>query len=102
MNGPRPASRRCKPRCEPIHRRTSRMIELNISVGATIERAREAAGLSKNELGALAGAKGEFLGRIERGDAPCPLHVLVGIADALDTTLDALVPVNIDGEEIGG
>ena len=63
------------------------------TVGDTIRVAREAAGLSIVQLAANAGITDTAVRHAEDGQT-CSLHVLAKLAHELDTTLDALVPLD--------
>jgi DNA-binding XRE family transcriptional regulator len=67
-------------------------IELYASVGRAIREHRTRAGLLGEHVAARIGVGSGTLHGIESG-APCPLHVLVKLADVFDCTLDDLVPV---------
>ena len=76
-------------------------VQLNSDVGRAIREQREAAGFTQVELAGMARTTGANLGRIEAGDIPCPIHILVGVAEAVDCSIDELVPVTVfDREEI--
>lgn len=61
-------------------------------VGESIRAARLEAGKSVRVFAELVGISANTLERIEDGITPCPLYVLAQIAEALDVTLDELVP----------
>lgn len=62
-----------------------------LSVGATIRAARQSAGLSETELAKRARIAHSTVNNAEMGST-CSLLVITKIAEALDCTLDALVP----------
>jgi DNA-binding XRE family transcriptional regulator len=64
-------------------------------VGLAIRDARVAAGMTGRELAAAAGMTSHVLSNVERGHVPCSMWVASRIAEALDTTIDALAPVMI-------
>jgi len=61
-------------------------------VGESIRAARLEAGKSVRVFAELVGISANTLERIEQGITPCPLYTLACIAEALDVTLDELVP----------
>jgi transcriptional regulator with XRE-family HTH domain len=71
-------------------------IRLYTAIGETIRKRREEAGASRTKLAARIGVSDAMLDRIEEGITPCPIHVLVRLADAFDCSLDSLVPVLTD------
>lgn len=77
---------------EPRHPEADR-VRLHATVGRTIRLKRAAAGISLRMLAPLVGVSTNYLDKIEEGQSPCPLHVLVRLADVFDCTLDDLVPV---------
>jgi len=68
-------------------------------VGRCIRQARNAAGLSLSEMSKRLGCTPTHLQRVELADTACALHLLVAIADELDTTLDDLCPVQMTDRE---
>lgn len=62
------------------------------TIGDAIRTARRTAGLSQDGLGKLAGLSQSSVIQAENGNA-CTAFTLAKIAHALDTTLDALVPL---------
>jgi DNA-binding XRE family transcriptional regulator len=62
------------------------------TVGKTVRDARESAGVAQGELAKRAGVASSTLFAVEDGRT-CSLLCLTKIANALDTTLDALVPL---------
>ena len=69
---------------------------LHEDVGRAMRTAREAAGMSQRELAACCDTTQNSIAAVERGERTCSLFLLVAVADALDTTLDALVPISVD------
>jgi transcriptional regulator with XRE-family HTH domain len=69
-------------------------IALYTAVGRELQRRREAAGITLADLAKRTGASTSQLSNAENG-GPCPLWMLVAIAEAYDVTLDDLVPVVI-------
>lgn len=69
---------------------------LHTDVGRAMREAREAAGLSQAKLASLCDTSQNSIAAVERGERTCSLFLLVCVADALDTTLDALVPITVD------
>ncbi len=67
-------------------------IAFNAKVGVTLKAARMKSGASLRVLAGRVGVSSGTLDRIEEGITPCPLYVLAQIAEALDVTLDELVP----------
>ena len=63
-----------------------------LTVGESIRAAREAAGLTKVDLARVARLPVSAIRNAESGES-CQLHVLALIAEALDCTLDDLVPL---------
>jgi transcriptional regulator with XRE-family HTH domain len=61
------------------------------TVGLTLRRLREEAGLSRTQLGAAIGLTDQSVAGYERGLRPPPFAVLVRIASALGTTVAELV-----------
>lgn len=74
-------------------------LTLNGDVGRAIRTTREAQGHSQNWLARECDSTQTSIARIESGDGTCSLFMLVAIADALDTTLDDLVPVSVSASE---
>jgi len=54
-----------------------------LAIGAAIRRARDAAGISQEELAALAGVHRTYIGGVERGERNVGIKNLVAIARAL-------------------
>lgn len=72
--------------------RTSPKAQQQIShVGRSIRAAREQAGLTLDELAATSGLSRSYLSRVERGHRQASLAALLDIANALATTVSALV-----------
>jgi len=67
-------------------------IAFNAHVGDRIKATRMASGASLRVMAEALGISSGTLNRIEDGITPCPLYVLAQIAEALDVTLDELVP----------
>lgn len=67
-------------------------IAFNVSVGEAVQRARTAADVGTTKLAEAIGITRSTLAKIENGETPCPLYTLACIAEALDVTLDELVP----------
>lgn len=72
-------------------------LALYTSVGETIAAMREKAGLTRARVAAELHVGSNTLDKVEQGITPCPLHVLVGLADLFDCSLDELVPVTVRG-----
>lgn len=70
-----------------------------VRLGCRIHEMRMEAAIPQREFARRIGVNHSFLERIEDTTTACPLHVLVRIAHELDTTLDELVPVEIDSRE---
>lgn len=71
----------------------------NVAVGRSVRVLREAAGLSRKSLGDAAKLTTTTLAAIESGAMACPLYAAASIAEAIDCTLDDIVPVMIDEPE---
>jgi DNA-binding XRE family transcriptional regulator len=67
-----------------------------LSVARTIKAARIAAGLSQRKLAEMADLSHAMIVSIEDGHSLCSLWAASQIAEALDTSIDALAPVLID------
>ncbi|MGO4574097.1 helix-turn-helix domain-containing protein [Microvirga sp. 2TAF3] len=65
--------------------------DLKILIGTRIRAAREAAGLSREQLAALIERTPEALGNIERGASLVPLDTLGSIGEALSIPLTAFL-----------
>lgn len=80
------------------HMKTDRRQELDGGVAERIRTMREARGWSQRSLADEATSAGygtvtpATLAKVEDG-LPCPVWMLVALADALDVTLDDVVPV---------
>lgn len=61
-------------------------------VGAAVRLARTDAGMSRKGLAVALGISEGTLANVEAG-MNCPLHLAASIAEILDTTIDALVPL---------
>lgn len=72
--------------------------EFRLRVGAGIARRREARGMNKSALAEAAGTQTIRITRIERGENAPGGALLLRIAQALDTSVEALVA---DGAEAG-
>lgn len=72
---------------------------LYAAVGRELTSHREAAGLSIEALAKRTGISRSQLFKVEDG-APCPLHMLVALADVYDCTIDELVPVLVDARAV--
>ncbi len=79
-----------------MRRTVDRVRLLHEQVGKAILSARTRENIGQGELASRVGLSSSHMYKIEQGITACPLHVLVSIADELDTTLDALVPVMVD------
>ncbi len=66
---------------------------LNENVGREIRALRRELGIGKRSMAEKCLTSESTIDKIEAGVMACPLHLLVRIADELDTTLDALVPI---------
>lgn len=75
-----------------IRQTTGRHQVLHASVGNAIRAARRAAGLSVDDLAAQCEVNRSTIVNAEAG-LGLSLHLFVSIAEALDTPLDALVPL---------
>lgn len=64
---------------------------LKAVLGPRVKAARKQQRLTQVEAGELAGVTGEFFARIERGYALPSVRTLVGIASALDISVDYLI-----------
>lgn len=74
------------------------MARLNYAaVGARIRSRRKALKLTQERLSEMADISTSFLGHIERGTRKASVETLVGIADALDTDIGALIPQRSHG-----
>ncbi len=51
---------------------------------------RDYRGIKQSELSALSGVSGAYISEIERGKKPGSIEAFKALADALDTTIDAL------------
>lgn len=60
---------------------------LNANVGSWVRAARTSADLSLDELGERTGVTRQLLSRIERGEVPAPLYLLVRIAQITKQSL---------------
>lgn len=67
-----------------------------LAVAATIKAARIHAGMSQRELAKEADLSRAMIVGIEDGHILCSLWACAQIAHALDTTLDAIVPILLD------
>lgn len=63
-----------------------------LTVGAAVKAARESAGVTQAQLAGMAKLTKSTMLNVEQG-MTCSLLVAARIAEALDTTLDALVPL---------
>lgn len=68
-------------------------IELYARIGEQIAKRREELGLTVQDLADKMRTNDGTLHRIEQGDTPVPVHLLVSLAEFFDCTLDDLVPV---------
>lgn len=66
-------------------------------LGERITTARERAGLKQCELAKLVGMSGNWMSQIERGSAEPSAWDLACIAEELDETIEALVPITERG-----
>jgi transcriptional regulator with XRE-family HTH domain len=66
--------------------------------GARLQAARQARGLTQSEVAEKAGLSNKFLSRVESGHATPSVLVAAAIAEALGTSLDALVDVRAKPE----
>lgn len=64
---------------------------LLVVFGRVIRARREAAGLSQEELGAKTELSRNYIGMIERGETNVTLLVIQSLANALGTTMSALI-----------
>lgn len=78
--------RKCSPRYPDGNK-----IRLNALIGREIRGRREAAKLTLRELAPAAGVSWSYLEKIETGISPCPVHVLISLANAFGCTIDDLV-----------
>lgn len=62
-------------------------------VGARMRKHRELANFSAAALGEAVGTSGPNLNKIEMGERPPPLHLIVAIAKVLGVKLEDLVPM---------
>ena len=69
---------------------------LHEDVGRAMRTAREAAGMPERGLAACCATPRSSVAAVARGERAWSLVLLVAVADALDTTLDALVPISVD------
>lgn len=67
-----------------------------MTVAATIKAARIAAGMTQRALAKEADLSHAMIVNIEDGHTLCSLWAAAQIAEALDTTIDAICPVLID------
>jgi len=70
---------------------SSRQHPTLIALGRVIRRVRKERGLSQEQLALTAGIDVSYLGRVERGDNNASVLALHSIADALGTTMTALM-----------
>ena len=68
--------------------------ELYRHLGRQIRGFREAAGLKQEDLAERVGLSRASIANIEGGRQAVPIHILVAMAQILDTTIDRLVPGN--------
>ena len=61
-------------------------------LGREVRHLREAAELKQEDLAARVGLSRASIANIEAGKQAVPLHLLIAIAQTLDTTIDRLVP----------
>lgn len=73
-----------------------RKIRFHGEVGRMIAKCRSDGGFSQVQLAAAVGVGHNTIANVESGQTPCPLWLLVQIADALDANLYDLVPVDDD------
>jgi putative transcriptional regulator len=69
------------------------------AVASTIREMRTAAGISERAFAEQIGVSRGMLASIERNDTACSLYIASRIAEALDTTIDAIAPVQLDEKE---
>lgn len=67
-------------------------------VGPAIRAIREERGVTMQSLADQIGVCKSTINQIEQGHNKASLEVLIAVAEVLDTTLDALVPVSISQE----
>jgi DNA-binding XRE family transcriptional regulator len=72
---------------------TAKKLQFYETVGAQIVAMRESAGMSSSQLAALCDVTKSTIDHAEDGYS-CSAYLLACIAEALDTTLDALVPID--------
>ena len=68
-------------------------------VAQSIKESRASLGLSQRVFAEKVGVTHSMIVSIENGATPCSLYLLSKIAELLDTTIDALAPVQIDAVE---
>jgi ribosome-binding protein aMBF1 (putative translation factor) len=90
------AQRRCYPAGiargnEDSERRAERLEQLLERIGANVALRRKKLGLTQEQLAAMADLDLRFVQRVERARTNLSVAVLVGLAEALETELEALL-----------
>ncbi len=70
-----------------------RRLQLYERIGRRVRKARLAKNMETQELATKAGTIQQSISKIEQGDMPPPVHLLLNIAKALGVTMNDLVPV---------
>lgn len=82
-----------------MRRNVVRTQALYVRVGARLRAARREQGVASAWLAPRVGLTQRTLQRMETGQVPFALHVVMAIANELDTSLDALLPVDLEEEK---
>lgn len=77
-------------RSHPLTRR------LYLELGIRVRRIREARGIRQEDLASKIGVSRSSIANIERGQQFAPVHVLLGLAEALDVEMKELLPTHAE------
>lgn len=72
------------------------------NLGSRIREERQRARLTQEQLAELVGCNESYIGQIERGVKNPSLEIIVGIANALNVTVDYLLADNVKVDQLNG
>ena len=72
------------------------------NLGNRIREERQRARLTQEQLAELVGCNESYIGQIERGAKNPSLEIIVGIANALNVTVDYLLADNVKVDQLNG
>jgi len=69
---------------------------LYLELGVRVRRRRETLGIRQEDLAAAVGVSRSSIANIERGEQHAPVHVLLGLAEALKVEMGELLPTRAE------